>query len=321
MSQEYTYTSCDPTADSRAFRKGLSQFATGVSVVTTRRLGEPVGMTINSFSAVSLNPPLVLWCIRQESRKAPAFLGASHFSVNVLSADQVEVSQAFATPEVVWHPPARWQEGRHGLPLLDGALAQFECSMYEVYPGGDHKIILGRVERVSFRDGDPLLFVQGGYAVRHDLPTRSVSSDRRESAEPRSQTGVCGEETPFTQLLSAASHRLSSSFDKYRAELGLTRAKSRILQRLYPGPLDFAELENCTYLSRETLEDTLNELVRQNLVIRKDDGKYHLTTGGRRKREEVARRAAKFTGEVLEGFNPADIEATCTVLTALARRT
>jgi 4-hydroxyphenylacetate 3-hydroxylase, reductase component len=320
MSQESMYTSCDPTTDSRVFRKGLGQFATGVSVVTTTRSGEPVGMTINSFSAVSLNPPLVLWCIRQESRKAPAFLEASHFAVNVLSADQVEVSQAFATPEAVWHPATRWQKGRHGLPLLDGALAQFECATYEVYPGGDHKIILGRVERVSFRDGDPLLFVQGGYAVRQDLPARSVSAGSCQG-DPRSRAGVCGGETPFTQLLSAASHRLSANFDKHRAELGLTRAKGRILQRLYSGPLDFAELENSTFLSRETLEDSLNELVRHALVTRGDDGKYHLTGDGRRKREEAARRAAEFTEEILKEFNPADIKATRTVLAALARRT
>lgn len=144
----------------RALRHALGSFGTGVTIVTVMSAEGPVGMTANSFSSVSLDPPLVLWSIDKASRRYQAFHEAEHMVIHVLSAQQQELCMAFARssePFGEMEPHLNVE----GVPLLDGCLARFECSNYARYPGGDHTILLGEVLRVSVRPGKPLLFVQG----------------------------------------------------------------------------------------------------------------------------------------------------------------
>lgn len=160
----------DPAADSRAFRRCLGQYPTGVTIVTARRADRLAGMAVNSFAAVSLDPPLVLWSIRRESRSVADFTEAGHFAVNILRENQAEAAQLFGAsdPERFLRTP--WHGGRTGAPLLDGALAHLECRCVAVHEGGDHLIIVGQVERYARFDGVPLVFAQGRYAATADLP-------------------------------------------------------------------------------------------------------------------------------------------------------
>ncbi|WP_233873618.1 flavin reductase family protein [Paraburkholderia adhaesiva] len=154
----------NPVEDTRAFRRCLGQYPTGVTVVTARHEGELVGMTVNSFASVSLDPPLILWSIRRESRSVEAFTGAQHFVVNVLADDQVPVSQWFATAHPERFELAPWSEGVGGAPLLDGAVVQLECERVAVHEAGDHLILIGEVKQYAHFDGKPLAFSNGGYA-------------------------------------------------------------------------------------------------------------------------------------------------------------
>lgn len=150
--------------DSMAFRRALGQFATGVAVVTTLGGdGAKTGLTVNSFTSVSLDPPLVLWCLGRESPSAAVFEAATHFAVNVLAADQAAVSQRFAGPTVDRFKGIETVEGLGGVPLLTDCLAQFECAVDAVHEGGDHLIFVGRVARLRRRDGDPLVYFGGRY--------------------------------------------------------------------------------------------------------------------------------------------------------------
>jgi len=155
--------------DAAAFRTACGQFATGVAVVTARaRSGQPVGLTINSFSSVSLDPPLVLFCLACEAQCMAGFDGADGFVIHVLSAEQRALSARFATPDADRFQALDWQDGPCG-PVLPGALVRFDCRRHAVVDGGDHIILIGRVEAVSVPDGatDPLLYFRGGYrAIR-----------------------------------------------------------------------------------------------------------------------------------------------------------
>jgi flavin reductase (DIM6/NTAB) family NADH-FMN oxidoreductase RutF len=160
--------------DRRDFRRALGQFATGVTVVTARTSdGRKVGVTVNSFSSVSLDPPLVLWSL---SRQAPSFADfshASHFAVNVLAANQHHLSRQFSTPLPDKFSGVEFAEGPGGVPLLSGANAHFLCRNVRQYDGGDHVIFLGEVEDYKYADGEPLVFHSGRYrlATRHpDIP-------------------------------------------------------------------------------------------------------------------------------------------------------
>ncbi|MCV2866538.1 flavin reductase family protein [Albidovulum sediminicola] len=146
----------------RAFRDVLGQFATGVVVVTATGPRGPVGITANSFTSVSVDPPLVLWCAAKRSERFESFLRADHYAIHVLAADQLPLCRRFArsgqdfaelgtelTPE--------------GQPLLPGCLARIDCLAQARHDGGDHAILVGRVLRATLREGDPLLFWRGRY--------------------------------------------------------------------------------------------------------------------------------------------------------------
>jgi len=158
-----------PQNDQRSFRRCLGQFGTGVTIVTAHVDGIPVGVTANSFSSLSLDPPLVLWAIGRKSRSYAAFSVASHFAINILSDAQIEVSQRFASEAVDKFTGVQWSQGPCG-PVLSGILALLECAREAVFDGGDHIIVVGRVQRFKLYTGSPLLYVQGRYATANDHP-------------------------------------------------------------------------------------------------------------------------------------------------------
>ncbi len=156
--------------DRRDFRRALGQFATGVTVVTTCAPdGRRVGITVNSFASVSLDPPLVLWSIARQATNFEEFISATHFAVNVLEAGQHHLSRRFSTPMADKFAGVDCEHGPCGLPLLQGASARFICRTVQQYDGGDHVILLGEVEAYSWAEAEPLVFHSGRYrvATRH----------------------------------------------------------------------------------------------------------------------------------------------------------
>lgn len=153
------------SVDPREFRNALGNFATGVTIVTTMSEDrEPVGLTANSFSSVSLDPPLVLFCLDRGSYSFAHFQASTHFVVNILSAEQKDISNHFAKAAVdKWHDVS-FDICGVGCPAFSDALAVFECETQDIHEAGDHIIIIGKVE--SFRrrdDGEPLLYFRGRY--------------------------------------------------------------------------------------------------------------------------------------------------------------
>jgi flavin reductase (DIM6/NTAB) family NADH-FMN oxidoreductase RutF len=153
--------------DAKAFRNALGHFATGVTIVTARSAeGIPAGVTINSFSSLSLDPPLVLWNLVKTAKSFPVFSVATHFSVHVLAAGQQALSELFASSSISIFDHIAYVDGLGNAPLLSGCAATFECAMERCLEGGDHKILIGRVERFSQHpDALPLLFYRGRYVV------------------------------------------------------------------------------------------------------------------------------------------------------------
>ncbi len=150
--------------DQKDFRRTLGQFATGVTIVTTRAPdGRAVGITVNSFTSVSLNPPLVLWCLARNSACLPVFEQATRFAINILSASQHALSQRFASPIPNRFEGVDTEDGKDGLPLLKGVTARLICRNVKQFDGGDHTIFLGEVEEYTRYEGKPLVFHSGRY--------------------------------------------------------------------------------------------------------------------------------------------------------------
>jgi len=158
-----------PLDDRRAFRRCLGQYPTGVTVITARHGDEVVGMTVNSFASVSLEPPLILWSIRRESRSVVAYRNADHFAVNILAHDQVQVSQWFGMGHPESFELVLWETGLGGAPLIHGSVAQLECQRVSVQEAGDHLILIGEVQRYARFDAKPLTFSNGEYAITQGL--------------------------------------------------------------------------------------------------------------------------------------------------------
>lgn len=151
--------------DRRSFRDALAAFATGVTVISTvRDNGERVGITANSFGSVSLDPPLVLFSIAKKAHSHAAFLEASRFAVSVLASDQGMVSNRFAVSSGDKWSDAGYSIAGNGCPIVDGALASFECERHAHHQAGDHVILIGLVRRFErLATGEPLLFFRGNY--------------------------------------------------------------------------------------------------------------------------------------------------------------
>ncbi|MBZ2207900.1 flavin reductase family protein [Massilia soli] len=150
--------------DSTQFRQALSQFATGVTVITTRQAdGSFRGLTASSFNSVSLEPPLVLWSLSEAANSMPIFSGNSHYVINVLGADQAHLAQRFSRRTEDPFAGVDYALSRTGQPILQGASAWFECHNRSRYPEGDHVIFVGEVEDCAYTPQASLIFHAGQF--------------------------------------------------------------------------------------------------------------------------------------------------------------
>ncbi|RLA55741.1 MAG: flavin reductase [Gammaproteobacteria bacterium] len=158
--------------DGRELRNALGRYATGVCVISTvTDTGQPVGMTANSFSSVSLDPPLVLWSLQNDSEVYDVFSRPRFFAINILAHEHEPHSNQYARKGQHEMDAAHYRVGKHGSPLIHEALVSFECELEATHEGGDHLIIVGRIRDLHERpDGEPLLFFSGGYHKLHSAP-------------------------------------------------------------------------------------------------------------------------------------------------------
>jgi flavin reductase (DIM6/NTAB) family NADH-FMN oxidoreductase RutF len=162
--------------DPHALRNAFGCFATGVTIITTREAdGTPRGFTANSFTSVSLDPPLLMVSIAKSAASLPVFEAAGHFAVNILDDGQRAVSALFAGRSPEKFTQTEWWPGVHGAPLIGGTLAWFECARHQTVAAGDHVILIGRVVDFAAGDGNPLGFLRGAY-ISHALELRVMEA-------------------------------------------------------------------------------------------------------------------------------------------------
>jgi flavin reductase (DIM6/NTAB) family NADH-FMN oxidoreductase RutF len=146
------------------FRKACGRFATGVAIASVVDAeGAPHGLTVSSFTSVSMNPPLVLICLGHAVSAIHHFRAASHFGINILAADERALSERFARKGHDRFDGLEWYAGESGVPLLAGVLAAIECAVHRIVPMGDHDIVVGEMVRAVVHEGEPLIHFSGGY--------------------------------------------------------------------------------------------------------------------------------------------------------------
>lgn len=170
MSNNASATATQSEFDSRGFRNALGRFPTGVAIVTTRDAeGGLHGLTVNSFTSASLEPPLILWSLRNASRMMPVFRVAANFAVNLLAEAHLEDGRAFAVSGPRNFDPVKWTITNEYGPLLIGAAATFNCRAASCVPAGDHIVFLGQVLTFTYSTTSPLLFHAGKFFESDEL--------------------------------------------------------------------------------------------------------------------------------------------------------
>jgi flavin reductase (DIM6/NTAB) family NADH-FMN oxidoreductase RutF len=171
--------------DAKVLRQALGTFATGVTIVATLEPGgEPRGFTANSFTSVSLDPPLVLVCIAKAAASCPVFSAASHFAISVLAERQKEVSSLFASKAPDKFARTDWRRGSAGSPIITGAAAWFDCRRHQLVDAGDHVVLIGEVLGFDHTPARPLGYCRGAYI------SFSLSQDALASAGPATRVGA-----------------------------------------------------------------------------------------------------------------------------------
>ncbi len=266
------------TIDPRAFRDALGNFATGVTVITTHceKVGK-VGMTANSFNSVSLNPPMVLWSLARHSKALEFFRSAGKFCVNVLAADQVSLSDHFASKKTDKFADVKWRNGALGLPVLEGTAATFECETAFEYEGGDHMIFVGTVHKFTDSQRKALLYHGGKYAVSNLHPVNALAG---QPSAPQS-TGFVEEYLDY--LLAKAADNFERGFQKHLDKRGVAKYEWRILVTIN----DFQEitgeqLAEIVLLEGDQLRQTLAQMHERGLVERPPENadRYRLARRG-----------------------------------------
>lgn len=154
----------------RELRHVFGDFPTGVTIITTLDAGKnPIGLTISSFTSVSLDPPLILWCMTRDSNMLGEFEACTHFAVNILAADQADLSRRFAMPSDERFDGIAFEQGEGGVPLLSGCTARLQCRNTAQHDGGDHVIFVGEITSFDQTEKSALAFSRGKYATISEL--------------------------------------------------------------------------------------------------------------------------------------------------------
>ena len=300
----------NPVEDGRGFRRALGHFATGVTIITAQVDGEPGGLTVNSFSSVSLDPPLIQWSLAKSAQSVALFEKASHFAVNVLASDQVELAGSFARSGGDKFAGLSWQPGLGDAPLFPGLAASFECTTWQKVDAGDHFIVLGRVERFSRTARPLLLFAQGRFGLAIDYPTPP--------GESGTQVPGANVQDTMLGLLWDAFSKLSHGFQIERDAAGMTINQGRVLSLIerHPGaPIDL--LARKSFVSPPGVEEAIGALIELGYAARTTTGGCEVTPTGRERVLTLRRRALTFEAQQLAQFSAQDLETTRRVLQAL----
>ena len=308
--------SIENQVDTCAFRRALGNFATGVTVVTAADAsGRKVGVTANSFNSVSLDPPLILWSIDKRSTSHAVFEAATHFAVNVLAADQIDLSNNFARPREDRFAEIEYQAGAGGAPVLADCSARFECEKYQQVDGGDHWIMIGKV--VAFDDcgRSPLLYHQGAYSMV--LPHTRMT--RREEGQPASSHFQGRLSHNLYYLMTQALRAYQASYQPRQLSTGLRTSEARMLMVLEnDAGLSLAELQREVAMPVREIEEAVNNLKRKALV-RDDQDRVKLTTKGIDETESLWTIAREQQDTVFSQFSEEQLETFKTVLKAVIR--
>lgn len=298
--------------DHKALRQALGTFTTGVTVVTASAPdGRDVGVTANSFSSVSLDPPLILWNLNRRSASLPVFAASSHFAVHILAYDQEDYSNRFARPAGDKFAALDLRRGAGNAPLLDHVSAVFECRLACQYDGGDHVILIGEVEGFTATGRPPLVFHGGAYALA-----------ARKDAPPPPRGALLAPDF-LGYLLGRCHYQFYGRLQPRLATLDLSMEDHFIISTLgVAGPITPADLGALiSYTGIDLSPSRFAGMIDRDLIEQDSDGRVGLSHHGQRQFMATMAAAKDVEEDVMAGFAPDEGHLLMQMLARLAERT
>lgn len=297
--------------DPKAFRRALGNFATGVTIITTRAEdGTPVGVTASSFNSLSMDPPLILWSSMKDTPSCKVFETAAHFAVNILASDQMEMSNHFARQQKDKFAGYDWEEGVGGAPIFPNCAGRFQCETYGKLDGGDHWIFIGRV--VTFDDfgRSPLCFHQGSYGVIFNHPDTIPKAAEGEARDV--DRGRMGNHKFFLMLRAVRAYQ-----ERYQPKLetlGLSLIEARIL--LVLNDLSGLNVDDLVVHLHSPVPEAQAALqtLQSGGFLTQDKAGYSLTDAGQTKADQCWNLADAHAEETFENFSDEEIDTFTSVL-------
>ena len=294
-------TTPTPQFDSRQLRNALGNFATGITVITTQHGTEKTGLTVNSFSSVSLDPPLVLWSLDKRSPSLELFKKSGFFAINILAADQVNLSNQFARSSADKFDQVSYDTSAQGTPILHDCSAVFECTLHDVMEGGDHWILIGRVIHFEQSGRKPLVSHPGGYNLVTPYPAQRAEADTR-TARPELNDNLY-------YLLTRCVQKYQTSYEPIQSAEGLNTTEARILMHLHAETaVSKKHIAALMMLNSSLLEQSLEVLERKALVSVMDE-ELRLTQAGAIKSQRLHEIADQHEQAFFKTLQPAQTHA------------
>jgi len=275
----------DVLVNSSELRKALGTFATGVTVLTAcSNKGEMTGLTVNSFTSVSLSPPLILWCLASTSDSLSIFRSAEYFAVNILASGQRDISNHFATKQVGKFNNIKFKRGLGDAPLLQGCVTWLQCKTVKLYEEGDHWIFIGEVVELKTTSKEGLIFNQSNYAISLPLPAND-----NESGTPSEL--LHSDSESYFSLLFQAIHSYQENFEQHQHEIIESDYKARILCVLnHYNSTTITEMHKVIKIPKSEIEIIIHELISSGLVetiTNSENNALRLTQSGKEKSNKL----------------------------------
>lgn len=300
--------------DARELRNCFGKFATGITVITALAPdGTKIGLTVNSFSSLSLDPPMILWSLDRRSNSVDALKAAPYFAVNVLASDQMDLSNNFASPSDEKFVDVELIDSKYDLPLLSDTVAYLECENIKQYEDGDHLIFIGKVVNFKISEKKPLLYANGQYAVAARHPGTK-------QADPGILAKTSNDDF-IIPLLLRSFWELSDPFYQELLDVGIPVAHARILVHLSHTPkLTTQEVADAIRVDMASVAMSVSWLCDNGHLNKLDDNRLEMSEPGQALLDDVQCRAERFEQEVLDGYSEEEIDMLKSMLRKLIYR-
>lgn len=287
--------------DPRRLRNALGSFATGITIITANDLNPDnyVGITANSFSSISLNPPLILWSLDKKARSLSAYQSSEYFAVNILSADQIDLANRFATQQPDKFNSIEFDQGVGGVPLFRNCAAHFQCKISFCFEGGDHIIFVGEVLQFDDFNRPGLVFYKGKYSLSHTHP----------QLEKTDSSGFVDDYLHY--LLLMATSKFEKNFSPIIENDDIQHYEWRVLAMLSDkSGRKLADMAEMGVMDQVELQNVLDVMQHSDLIISEGDKDcwYSLTEQGKEQAHHLLAAAKAHETQILDGLGTTEAQ-------------